>query len=77
MGGGVVGRDTVDKSPFWEICEAHAKLDAETTVFSDTSAGFIVNALPEVNTDNIGHGKIALTSNTTSSEKALVFLSSM
>ena len=73
-----MGGDRVDRSAFWEICEAHAKLDAETTVFSDTSAGFfIVNALPEVNTDSIGHGKLALTSNTTSSEKALVFLSSM
>ena len=41
-----MGSDTVDRSAFWEICEAHAKLDAETTVFSDTSAGFIVNVLP-------------------------------
>ena len=64
----------VDRSAFWEICEAHAKLDAETTVFSDTSAGFIVEVLPEFNTDSIGHGKRTLTSNTTSSEQALVFL---
>ena len=33
--------DTVNRSAFWEICEAHAKLDAET-IFSDTLAGFIV-----------------------------------
>ena len=51
-----MGGDTVDRSAFWEICEAHAKLDAETTVFSETSAGFLV--LPEVNTDSIGHGKL-------------------
>jgi len=62
--------DTVNRSAFWEICEAHAKLDAETTVFSDTSGGFIVN----VNTDNIRHGKLTLISNTTSSEQVLVFL---
>ena len=54
-GGGVVG-DTVDRSAFWEICEAHAKLHAQTTVFSETSAGFLV--LPEVNTESIGHGKL-------------------
>ena len=60
--------DTIDRSAFWELCEAHAKLDAEATVFSDTSAGFTVNILPEVNTDSIGHGKLTLTSNTTSSE---------
>ena len=65
-----VGGDTVERSAFWEICESHAKLDAETTVFSDTSAGFIVNVLPEVNTDSIGHGNLALTSNTNSSEHA-------
>ena len=53
---GAVGGDTVDRSAFWEICEAHAKLDAETTVFSETSAGFLV--LPEVTTDSIGHGKL-------------------
>ena len=46
----------------------------QTMVFSDTSAGFIVNVLPEVNTDSIGHGKLTLTSNTNSSEQALVFL---
>ena len=57
-----------------DSCEAHAKADAETTVFSDTSTGFIVNVLPEVNTDSIGHEKLTLTSNTTSSELALVFL---
>ena len=39
-------RDTVERSAFWQICEAHAKLDAETTVFSDTSASFIVNVSP-------------------------------
>ena len=31
-----MGGDTVDRSAFWEICEVHAKLDAETIVFSDT-----------------------------------------
>ena len=35
-----MGGDTVDRTAFWEICEAHAKLNAETTVFSETSAGF-------------------------------------
>ena len=68
----VGGGDTVDRSAFWEICEAHAKLDAETTVFSDTSAGFIVNVFSDVNTDSIGHGELTLASNTTSSELALV-----
>ena len=56
--GGGVGGDTVDRSAFWEICEAHGKLEAETTEFSDTFAGFILNALPEVNTDSIGHEKL-------------------
>ena len=74
-GGGEVGWcETVDRSAFWKICEAHVKLDVETTAFSDTSAGFTVNVLPEVNTDSIGHGKRSLTSNTTSSEQALVFV---
>ena len=72
--GGRVGGDTVDRSAFGEICEAHAKLDPETTVFSDKLAGFIVIVLPEVNTDSIGHAKLTLTSNTTSSEQDLVFL---
>ena len=54
-----MGSDTVDRSAFWEICEAHAKLYAETTVFSDISAGFIVNVLPDINTDSIGRGKLA------------------
>ena len=67
------GSDVVDRSPFWEICEAHAKLDAETIVFSGT-AGFIVNVLFQVNTDSIGHGKRSLTSNKTSSVQASVFL---
>ena len=69
----VVGGDTVDSGTFWEICEAHAKLETERSVFSETSHGFVVNVLPEVNTDSIGHGKLTLTSNTTSSEQALVF----
>ena len=69
-----VGGDAENRSTFWEICEARAKPDAETEVFSDTSAGFMVNVLPEVNTDSIGHEKLTLTSNTTSSEQALVFL---
>ena len=73
MGCGTGGGDMVDRSAFWEICEAHAKLDAETTVFSDTSAGLIVNAFPEVKTDSIGHEKLTLTSNTISSEQAIVF----
>ena len=61
-GGGRSRGDTVDRSAFWQICEAHAKLDAETTLFSDTSAGFTVNVFPEVNTASIGHGKLPLTS---------------
>ena len=69
-----MGSDTIDRSAFSEICEAHVELDLETTAFCDTSAGLIVNVLPEVNTDSIGHGKLTLTSNTTSSEQALVFL---
>ena len=53
-----MGGDTVDGSAFREICEAHAKLDAETIVFSDTSVGFIVKVLLEVNTDSIGHNQL-------------------
>lgn len=65
--GGLEG-DTVDRSAFWEICEAHAKLDAETIVFSDPSTGFVVNVLPEVKTDSIGHKKLTLICNRTSSD---------
>ena len=70
----MVGGDTVDRGAFWEICEAHAKLDTERTVFSDTSDGFIVNVLPKVHTGSIGHGKLTVTSNTTSAKRAVVFL---
>lgn len=66
--GGLEG-DTVDRSAFWEICEAHAKLDAETIVFSDPSTGFVVNVLPEVvKTDSIGHKNFTLICNRTSSD---------
>ena len=48
---GWVGGDTVDRSAFWEICESHAKLDAETTVFSEfTLTALGLNTTQEVAT---------------------------
>ena len=38
----------VDRSAFWEICESHAKLDAETTVFSEfTLTALVLNTTQE------------------------------
>ena len=60
--------NTVERSALWEICEAHAKLEAETIVFSDPSTGFVVSVLPEVKTGSIGHEKLILICNRTSSD---------
>ena len=51
----MVGGDTVDRGAFWEICEAHAKLDTERTVFYDTSDGFIVDVLGRFLLQVTGH----------------------